>query len=284
MVSADGIVYKQPQTLAYLDFSDEERPFGAQLFGSNPVMMAKAVEVAMAYKPDFIDINMGCPVKKVIKRGAGGALMQNMPVAASIVAEVRKAMPNDMLLSVKFRSGIDINNLNYLDFGQAMQDSGADLVTLHPRTLKQMFTGVSNWQHITELKKHLSIPVVGNGDINSVEDGNAMFEQTGCDSIMLGRGSLGKPWIFTQIKQALADGYSEDIAMQQRLITLFKQIDYSLLIKSEIRTVREIRAHLCHYTKGMKGSAKLRDRINHTETVPELKDILAEAFEQNQIT
>ena len=284
MVSADGVVHKQPQTLAYMIFSEIERPFGIQLFGSNPLIMAKAAEIALEYEADFIDINMGCPVKKVLKRGAGGALMSNLPNAVNIVTEVRKALPKDMLITVKFRSGNDMNNLNYLDFGKAIQDAGADIVTLHPRTVKQMFTGVSNWAHITELKKHLSIPVVGNGDIKQASDAIELFTASKCDAVMIGRGSLGNPWIFEQIKDVLQGLPLTEISLSDKLGSLFRLIDYSLKIKSERRVVQEIRSHLCHFTKGISGSAKLRNRINHTETIAELKQVLSEAFEINQIT
>lgn len=280
MVSADGIIHKQRQTLAYLEFSKPERPFGVQLFGSNPVVMAKAAEMVVSHEPDFIDINMGCPVKKVIKRGAGGALMADPENAYRIVEEVRKALPPEFVLSVKFRSGIDINNLNYLDFGLIMQDAGADIVTLHPRTVRQVFSGISNWQHIKELRGKLVIPVIGNGDIKSVQDALEMYNQTGCNSIMLGRGVLGQPWMFSQIQQSLIGKSFAEISSQQRLETVLNHIELALQVKPERIVVKEIRAHLCFYTKGLSGGAKLRDAINHTESVNELKKILTEAFTQ----
>jgi tRNA-dihydrouridine synthase B len=278
MVSADGIIHKQRQTLSYLEFRDSERPFGVQLFGHDPLIMAKAAEIVLNYQPDFIDINMGCPVKKVLNRGAGGALMNDMPRAVEIVKEVRKVLSGGFILSVKFRSGLDIKHLTYLDFGMAMQDSGTDIITLHPRTVKQIFTGVSNWKHIAELKKHLSIPVIGNGDIKSAEDAKEMLEITGCDSIMLGRGAVGHPWIFSQIKNSINCTTFTKISDDDKLATLLKHIDYSLDDKPERRVVKEIRSHICYYTKGLDGSAKLRDAINHTDTIDELKKILTEAF------
>ncbi|MFO7660358.1 MAG: tRNA dihydrouridine synthase DusB [Candidatus Cloacimonadaceae bacterium] len=280
MVSADGIVHKQRQTLAYLEFTQEERPFGVQLFGSNSGVMAKAAETVLSYQPDFIDINMGCPVKKVIKRGAGGALMNDLPSAVQIVKEVRNALPEGFPLSVKFRSGSDISHLNFLEFGLAMQEAGADFVTLHPRTVKQVFSGVSNWEHITLLKKQLAIPVIGNGDIKNVEDALQMMSETGCDSIMLGRGALGQPWIFRQIKAALTQDKSIEITPENRLDTVLKLIDYALEVKPERLVVREIRSQLCFYTKGITGSARLRDAINHTESITDLKKLLTNAFRE----
>lgn len=278
MVSADGIIHKQRQTLAYLEFTEAERPFGIQIFGSNPLIMAKATEIILHHNPDFIDINMGCPVKKVVKRGAGGALMSDIGKAVEIVSEVKRVLPNGFPLSVKFRSGNDITKLNYLDFGKAMQDAGADIVTLHPRTVKQVFTGVSNWQHIKELKKALSVPVIGNGDIKSVAEGLEMFELTGCDSIMIGRGALGHPWMFKQIKDKINGSEITDVTLKDKLEILVHHLDEALTVKPERLVVREIRSHLCFYTKGLNGGAKLRNSINQTETIFELKKILTEAF------
>ncbi len=278
MVSADGIIHKQRQTLAYLHFTEEERPFGAQLFGSDPMVMTRAAEAALIYKPDFIDINMGCPVKKVIKRRAGGALMHDLTRAIEIVKAIRQALPDDFPLSVKFRSGTDISHLNYLDFGLAMQDAGADFVTLHPRTVKQIFSGMSNWEHIRLLKQHLSIPVIGNGDIKNVEDALQMLSETGCDSIMLGRGALGQPWVFKQIKAALNQESCVEISSEDKLDTVIKHIDHALEVKPERLVVKEVRSQLCFYTKGISGSAKLRDAINHTESITGIKKLLTDAF------
>lgn len=280
MVSADGIIHHQRQTLAYLEFTKGERPFGAQLFGSDALIMAKAAEACLGYQPDFIDINMGCPVKKVTKRGAGGALMADLIKAVQIVREIRRALPPDFVVSVKFRSGTEINHLNYLDFGLAMQDAGADLLTLHPRTVKQVFSGVSNWEHIANLKSHVTIPVIGNGDIKSVDDAQKMQNETGCDYIMIGRGALGNPWLFYQIRQAQKDNNQREITGDQKLDSLLRHLDYALQVKPERLVVREIRSHLCFYTKGMSGGAILRNTINHTDSITELKKILTEAFRQ----
>jgi len=278
MVSADGIIRKQQMTLAYLDFQPEEKPLGVQLFGSEPATLAQAAEAVLNYEFDFVDLNMGCPVKKVTKRGAGGALMADLDKSAKIVRAVRNILPSEFPLSVKFRSGIDFEHLNFLDFGKAVQDAGADFVILHPRTVKQGFTGSSNWEHISLLKQKLNIPVIGNGDIKSVADGLKMFEQTGCASVMIGRGALGQPWLFRQLKDAFA---KEEITIPtpgQKLEIIFRHLDYFLAVKPEQLVVKEIRAHLCHYTKGLAGSAKLRDQINHTENLKNLKKILTAAF------
>ncbi len=278
MVSAEGLIRKQQRTIAYLSFTREERPFGVQLFGHNPTTMASAAGAVLKYHPDFIDVNMGCPVKKVIKRGAGGALMADLPRAAEIVKSIRSVIPKDFPLSVKFRSGPDQGNLNYLEFGLAMQDAGADMVVFHPRTVKQGFTGTSNWQHLTELKKRLLIPVIGNGDIRTVESALDLYLKTNCNSIMLGRATLGQPWIFAQIKNRLEVRSRADISQANKLMTVLRHLDYALQIKSERIVVRELRSQLCHYTRGLPGSAALRVSLNQAESADEIKKILTDAF------
>ncbi len=274
MVSADGLSRGSPKTHTYQNFRPLERPFGIQLFGSDPTVMAKAAEAAIGSEPDFIDINMGCPVRKVIKREAGGALMKNPILASSIVKAVRSAIGNSCLLTVKFRSGWDHANLNYADFGLMMENAGADAVCLHPRTVKQLFAGSSNWQHIYELKRRMSIPVIGNGDITTVELALSMFRDTLCDSIMIGRRAVGRPWIFSQIKCALAQEELLPITPAVMLQTILDHIDLALIDDPPQKVVREMKAHLCQYTEGLIGSAVLRDKLNHCSSISEMKDLL----------
>lgn len=274
MVSADGLIRDSKKTIDFIRFAPEERPYGIQLFGNDPLIIARAAEFLIQFKPDFIDINMGCPVKKVIRRGAGSALMQTPKLAASIVTETRKALAETIPLSVKFRSGWDSNSLNYLDFGLLMQDSGADFLILHPRTAKQMFSGKSDWQHIKELKEQLSIPLVGNGDICSPEDAKQMKDSTACDGLMIGRGALGKPWIFSQCRQFLSEGMYNPATKTLLLDTILKQIDTALFFKREHVVVKEMRSQLCFYTKGLVGGAELRQKINHADSANELKQLI----------
>ena len=185
MVSADGLIRDSAKTIKFIGFDASERPFGIQIFGNDPLVMAKAARFLIPFQPDFIDINMGCPVKKVIRRGAGSALMQNPELAAKIVGEVSSALAGSIPLSVKFRSGWDSQNQNFLDFGLRMEDAGASFLCLHPRTTKQMFTGKSDWEHIRQLKLRLSIPLIGNGDIASPEDAGRMLQETACDGLMI---------------------------------------------------------------------------------------------------
>jgi nifR3 family TIM-barrel protein len=240
--------------------------------------MAKAAEFLLPYQPDFIDVNMGCPVKKVIRRGAGSALMQTPLLAESIVLEIKRAIGISIPLSVKFRSGLDANNLNYLDFGKRLEACGADFLCLHPRTVKQMFSGKSNWEHIKELKSVLRIPLIGNGDVLGPEDAQRMLSETNCDGIMIGRGALGKPWLFEQIRQLLSSGSYNPITKAHLLNTILEHIDYALRFKREAVVVKEMRSQLCFYTRGLLGGAELRNKINHTDSITELKELLFNAF------
>jgi nifR3 family TIM-barrel protein len=275
MVSADGLIRDSKRTIQYVEFLEEERPFGVQIFGSDPLVMAKAAEFLIPYKPDFIDINMGCPVKKVVRRNSGSALMKDPELAASIVRETKTALAGEIPLGVKFRSGWDNDSLNYLEFGLLLQASGADFLCLHARTTKQMFSGLSNWEHIAKLKQALEIPLIGNGDIKDPESALKMMKDTGCDSVMIGRGALGKPWIFDQIKQYQTSGEYSPLLHHTWIDTILQHLDYALQTQREAVVVKEMRSQLCFYTKGMIGGAELRHKINQTQSIAELKALIS---------
>jgi len=280
MVSADGLSRDSLKTIQYVHFDEVERPFGIQLFGSDPLVMARAAELCLDYKPDFIDINMGCPVKKVVKRGAGSALMKEPKRAWEIVSEVRSVLGDSCLLGVKFRSGWNPQSLNYIEFGKMMEDAGADFICLHARTQSQMFSGEADWAHISALKKELRIPLIGNGDVKSPEDAGRMITETACDSVMIGRGALGKPWIFSQSKQLWESGDYKPVTKSKLQETIFRFIDLSLKFKPERVVYKELRSQLCHYTKGLAGSAELRQQINRAESTDQIKELItqSEAF------
>ncbi len=275
MVSADGIIRDMPNTMRYAEFSDYERPFFIQIFGSDPLVMARAAEKLLPLKPDYIDINMGCPVKKVVKRGAGSALMREPERAASIVREVKQAISGACTLSVKFRSGWDMKDINFLEFGMKMEQNGAELICLHPRTTSQMFSGKSNWEHIRLLKEKLSVPLIGNGDIDSPESAKAMKEQTGCDGLMIGRGALGRPWLFAQIKEYLKIGAYPSTTRQMILEGALGHLNYALESKREATVVKEMRSQLSHYAKGIPGSKIFREKLNRCESADEIRDLLS---------
>lgn len=274
MVSADGFVRKTKNTLPYAEFSEKERPFGIQIFGSDPHIMAKAAENLLSLKPDFIDINMGCPVKKVVKRGAGSALMKEPKTAFAITKEVKNALSGSLPLSVKFRSGWDLNSLNYLDFGMMLQDAGADWLCLHPRTTSQMFSGISNWLHIKEMKQRLSIPLIGNGDIDSPQKAKEMYELTGCDGLMIGRGALGRPWLFAQIKEYFKTDSYQTVDKGGIMDAALKHLEYALMYKRETLVVREMRSQLCHYAKGIPMGKYFREKLNKAESAGEIRSLI----------
>ncbi|MCK5052283.1 MAG: tRNA dihydrouridine synthase DusB [Candidatus Cloacimonetes bacterium] len=279
MISVDGLLYNRDRSLEYAKFEESQRPFGLQLFGSDPDIFKKALKIALTKNPDFIDINMGCPVKKVIKRGAGSALMTTPDIAANIVSETKNILaPLNIPLSVKFRSGWDMFNINSLDFGIKMQKAGADMICLHPRTRGQMFSGKSNWDLIAELKKEVSIPVIGNGDIITINDMIAMYKQTGCDSVMIGRGVMGKPWLFKQIKKYLSSGNMEQITTEEKLEIIRRHMELMIFHKGEKQAVYEMRTHFSHYTKGLRGGAQVRNRINKLFDVEEILMLVEELY------
>ena len=220
---------------------------------------------------------MGCPVRKVVKRGAGSALMRELPKAREIVSEVKSALGGSCFLGVKFRSGWSLEELNYIEFGKMVEEAGADFICLHARTQSQMFSGQADWAHIAALKKEVSLPVIGNGDVKTPEDVGRMMAETGCDSVMIGRGALGKPWIFSQSKQLWESGDYNPITKNQLLETIFRQIELSLKFKPERVVYKELRSQLCHYTKGLIGSAELRRAINQAESTEQIKELIRES-------
>ena len=280
MISADGLIHNKKRSLIFADFTDFQRPFGIQLFGSDPEIMVKAAAIILGRKPDFIDINMGCPVRKVVNRGAGSALMKNPETAGKIVRKIKKIL-NDIPLSVKIRSGWDAQNINAVDFAKMLEQSGADMICLHPRTKMQMFSGKSDWNLIKKLRNNISIPVIGNGDIDSVSDAQKMFETTNCDSIMIGRGAIGKPWLFKEIKDFLLTGKTLPVNFTWKLELIKEHFSLSIADKGKMRAIREMRKHLSRYTKGYKNSAVVRKQINTSTDEKEIISILENLFSKN---
>ena len=274
MVSADGLFYNYDNSIQYAYFEDFQRPFGVQLFGSDPEMMAKGAEIIARIRPDFIDINMGCPVKKVINRMAGSALMKDIDLACRITESVKEVgIKHNLLVTTKFRSGWDLESINFLPYGKALESSGSDALILHPRTRSQMFTGHSNWDHIRVLKDNVKIPVVGNGDVKSIQDAQELYTMTNCDSIMIGRGALGKPWIFQEIKDIITQ---KETPLDKLQIVLEH---YKLALKNSnpddlLHAIREMRSHFTYYSKGIRGGSQLRNEINHTTDSEEIYTII----------
>ena len=280
MVSAKGICYSDRKTAELCTVTDGERPMAVQLFGSEPEFMARAVEIVLRYEPDVIDINMGCPVPKVVNTGAGSALMKNIDLAASITeAAVRTAGKTPV--TVKFRSGWSADSINAVDFAKAVENAGAAAITVHGRTRDQFYSGTSDLSVIKTVKSAVKIPVIGSGDVDDLPSCLKMYEETGCDLVMIGRGSYGNPFVFREIdswfggKQYSPPGVEEKMQVMLRHIRLI----LSLSEKSEEMAMHEARKHAAWYMNGYYGSAKFRGRcyqLSSYEEAVRLSDEFAE--------
>lgn len=260
MISANGLIRESAKTIDYLISSPEDRPLGVQLFGANPDVMAQAAGLVASHHPDIIDINMGCPVRKVVKTGSGAMLMKDPVLAGRIIAAVVKAV--NVPVTVKIRSGWSRSSLNAVEISGVAEDSGASAIIVHGRTADQGFSGHADWGMIAQVKNAVKIPVIGNGDIREPEDALRMFVQTGCDAVMVGRGALGNPPIFQGINQ-LSAGLpdSSHPSVSERLDMIKKHWEMEKHYYGRRIANRSFRKHLLWYTKGLAGSGRLRETL-----------------------
>ncbi len=258
LTSAKAIVLGDKKSATFLSSAEAEQPFGCQLFGCEPETMAKAAVIASNYNPKFIDINMGCPAPKVAVAGGGGAaLMKDPKLAGEIVREVVKAV--DLPVTVKMRTGWDENSITALEVAMEVEKNGAAAITVHGRTRSQMYAPPCDTEMIKKVKKAVSVPVIANGDITSYKEAAEMYEQTGCDFIMLGRAAMGNPFIFKQINTYLAEGrILPEPPLSVRLLTLIKQIEKMREYKGDHIAFLEARKHTAWYMHGLNGAAELR--------------------------
>ncbi len=257
MVSAIGLVRKADKTLRYLASDPSDRPLGVQIFGNDPETLAEAARIAEQQGADVIDLNMGCPVKKVTKTGAGAALMTDPALAAAIMQAIRKATA--LPFTVKIRSGWNARQANALEIGKIAEESGCDAVTLHARTADQGYSGHADWALIARLKGHIRIPVIGSGDIRKPQDAARMFQETRCDGAMIGRGVLGNPWLIGQALSFIDDHRNHEPTLAEREEVIIRHLDMSAAFYGERAGVRDFRKHLLWYTKGLKGGARFRE-------------------------
>jgi nifR3 family TIM-barrel protein len=257
MISADGLVRGHRGTLNYLRTDPGDRPLIVQIFGSDPDVLAAAVRtIEQMQLADAVDINMGCPVKPVVRRGAGAALMRDPERVRRILQAARKA--TTLPLTVKIRAGWSPKERNALEIARIAEDEGTDAVAVHPRTASQGFSGRSDWAVIAEIKTALKIPVIGNGDVELPGDVSAMIERTGCDGVMVGRGALGNPWIFSNALLLQAGKGTELAKLEEKERLIAEHLEMSVGLYGEITGVKNFRKHLFWYTRGLRGSAAFR--------------------------
>lgn len=279
MVSAKGIYYNNKNTESLLTVDERERPVSLQLFGSDPEIMAAMAAKIEHRNFDILDINMGCPVPKVVNNGDGSALMKNPVLAGKIIEGMVKAI--DKPVTVKIRKGFDDEHINAVEMAHVAQESGAAAIAVHGRTREQYYSGKADWSIIADVKQAVSIPVIGNGDILDAKDVIAMKEQTDCDGFMIGRGAQGNPWIFHQILHYFETG--ELIGkppMEEMVKTMLRHTKLQIEFKGDYLGIREMRKHAAWYTAGYKGASKLRGRINDVESYDELEQLFEDFMKE----
>jgi tRNA-dihydrouridine synthase B len=277
MVSAEALIRENKRTRFMLRTDPAERPVVFQIFGSKPASMAEATHVVSQGEVDFIDINMGCPVPKVLKSGAGSALLRDLGLAKEIMAAVVGA--SKVPVSIKIRLGWDAKSIVAVDMAQAAESAGIAAVTVHARTKAQGFSGHADWDMIRSVKRSVGIPIIGNGDVRSGQDAKRMRDETGCDGIMIGRAIQGNPWIFREANQFLETGVAAPRpTLDEREAVILRHLHDITTLLGEHIGVREMRTHLCWYTKGLKGGAECRTRINHLTTIEDVKHAIEDYF------
>lgn len=280
MASAKGMHYSDKKTARLLTVREQERPIAVQLFGDEPEILAEAARKALAFQPDVIDINMGCPAPKVAGNGGGSALMKNPALAARITEAVVRAV--DLPVTVKFRKGWDDQSVNAVEFARAIEQSGAAAVTVHGRTRQQYYAPPVDLDIIAAVKQAVSIPVIGNGDCIDLPSVMKMYEYTKCDLVMIGRGALGSPWIFRQVDRYLTDGtVLPDPSLPERMQVMLRHIKLICENKGESGGMREARKHAAWYMKGMRGAPAFRKQSGELCTYADAEKLAADVLARN---
>ena len=284
MISAKGLCYGDKKTAVLCQIEDGERPMALQLFGEDALHVGKAAYLLNRFEPDIIDINMGCPVPKIVGNGSGSALMKTPDIAFDII---KAAAENaECPVTVKMRAGWDAEHINAVELAKAAEQAGASAITVHGRTRTMFYSGKADWDIIRQVKEAVSCPVIGNGDVASAQDALAMYEQTGCDLVMIGRGSYGRPWIFREVKHFLETGEllpEPSVAEKMRIM-----VEHAELIcshKGERQGIKEMRHNFAWYIKGLRGAAKLRGASGELNTLDDIRAVaerLSAESEENE--
>jgi tRNA-dihydrouridine synthase B len=273
LISAEGMTRNCIKTKALTEFDESERPIGIQLFGANPDSMAEAARIVTGLKPDFIDLNFGCPAKKVVGKNGGSSLLKDLPLLTRIIRQVVEA--TELPVTIKYRSGWGDSSIVAVEVAKIAEDNGVAAICLHPRTRAQGFAGQADWRLLAEVKKSVGIPVIGSGDIDSPEKAKKMFEQTGCDAIMVCRASFGNPWIFKRIKAYLEEGkLVGEPGVATRISTALEHLHESIARHGDFGGLVRMRGQLAWYIKGLPQAAKIRARLVRLPTEAEVVELL----------
>lgn len=280
MVSSKGLTMHDRKSKQLLFLSKEERPAAAQIFGSDPAIMAESAKGCLAFEPDAIDINMGCPAPKIAGNGGGSALMRNPDLAEEIMRLVKDAV--DIPVTVKIRLGWDSDNINCIDMAQRAERAGMSAITVHGRTRQQMYAPPVDRKMIAEVKKSIGIPLIANGDIVDGITAAQMIEDTNCDYLMVGRGALGRPWVFSQINAYLKNGIIlPEPPVSERMRVMVEHIKLICEYKGERVGIREARKHAAWYIKGIHGAAQYRQQVGTLESIEQLEELAFKIVKEN---
>ena len=281
-VSANGIIRENQRTLDLIKFTDDERPIGVQIFGEDPESVSQsALFLKKKYNPDIIDINYGCPVPKVTKKGAGSAAMKDLCRMEEITAAVVEAV-GDTPVTVKMRAGWDEGNIVSAKAGEVLEKIGVKAITLHPRTTKQQFRGLSDWNHIKELKQTVNIPIIGNGDVKGYDDYMRMIDETNCDGVMIARAAMGNPWIFKSILCGLEGKPYKNPTLEEKTLLCKKHFHLLKDAKNETQCVNLSKKHFGYYLKGFNKASDWRIKFMKANNVNEVEDLLDELIKYGE--
>lgn len=280
LTSSRGVTLGDKKSAELLSCSGAERPFASQLFGSDPQIMAQAAKKALLFSPDFIDINMGCPAPKVAGNGGGSALMREPELAAQIVRAVVKAV--DVPVTVKMRTGYDNENINAPELAKMCEDAGAAAITVHGRTRPQMYAPGVDYKTIERVRRSVSVPVIGNGDVTDGKSAKYMYEATGCDFVSVGRAAEGNPFVFAEINAFLSGESYTPPSLEQRFSVMMRQIRLMMEYKDPHIALLESRKHTAWYMRGLEGAAALRRMCGEIKSIADIEAICEKALEQNR--